>query len=158
MAKQRVLFLCTGNCCRSQMAEALLRHFGCQSFEVCSAGSHPAGFIHDLALGAMRAMDLDCKGQRSKSWDEFADVGFDVVITLCDAAAGRPCPSWSGAPIRVHWPMPDPATHLGPEDERRELAMRVANRLRLKIQRMIQLDWSVDTEVLTAELTRLADL
>ena len=156
--KMRVLFLCTGNCCRSQMAEALFRHEAAEAFEVCSAGSHPAGFIHDLALGAMEAMGITCDGQWSKSWDELADSKMDVVVTLCDAAAGQVCPDWSGAPIRVHWSMPDPAMHAGSEDERRELAMRVADRLRLKIQRMIQLNWSASKEVLAAELTRLGDL
>ena len=158
MIKVRVLFLCTGNCCRSQMAEALFRHYAKDGFEVCSAGSHPAGFVHELALGAMKAMGLNCDGQRSKGWDELADSKFDVVITLCDAAAGQSCPDWSGAPIRVHWPLPDPAMHYGDEDECRELAMRVADRLRLKIQRLVQLDWSADREVLILELTRLGDL
>ena len=156
--KKRVLFLCTGNCCRSQMAEALLRHDGAEAFEVSSAGSHPAGFLHDLALGAMQAMEISCDGQWSKSWDELADSEVDVVITLCDAAAGQTCPDWAGAPIRVHWPMPDPAMHAGREDERRELARRIADRLRLKIQRMIQLDWSASKEVLMLEMTRLGDL
>ncbi|MCH7995227.1 MAG: arsenate reductase ArsC [Planctomycetes bacterium] len=158
MTKKRVLFLCTGNCCRSQMAEALFRHDAAEEFEVCSAGSHPAGFLHELAIGAMAAMGIRCDGQWSKSWDELADSRFDVVITLCDAAAEQACPDWLGAPIRVHWPMPDPAMYAGSEAERRELAMRIADRLRLKIQRMIQLDWSGEREVLTEELTRLGDL
>ena len=158
MIKRRVLFLCTGNCCRSQMAEALCRHYAAEKFEVCSAGSHPAGFVHELARGAMEAMGLDCDGQWSKSWNDLADSEIDLVITLCDAAAGQACPDWSGAPIRVHWPLPDPAMHHGSEDERRELAMRDADRLRLKIQRMIQLDWSAEREALEVELTRLGDL
>ena len=158
MIKKRVLFLCTGNCCRSQMAEALFRRYAAEEFEVCSAGSHPAGFVHDLALAAMEAMGISCDGQSSKSWDKLADSEFDVVITLCDAAAEQACPDWSGAPIRVHWPMPDPAMYAGSEAERQELAMRIADRLRLKIQRMIQLDWSADREALTVELTRLGDL
>ena len=158
MTKVSVLFLCTGNCCRSQMAEALFRHYANDGFEVSSAGSHPAGFVHELALGAMEAMGLNCDGQWSKSWDELAGSEFEVVITLCDAAAGQTCPYWSGAPIRVHWPLTDPAMHYGSEEECRELAMRVADRLRLKIQRLIQLDWSGDREALIFELTHLGDL
>lgn len=156
--KRKVLFLCTGNSCRSQMAEAILRHLGEDRFEALSAGSHPAGFIHALALEAMQQMDIPIEGQESKSWDTFAGVSFDAVITLCDEAAGQPCPIWPGDPIRVHWSLPDPAFHPGSEEERLAFALRVADRLRVKIQGLIDLDWSLDSPQRTQRLKFLGDI
>ena len=136
------LFLCTGNCCRSQMAETLLRQIGGDRFESLSAGSHPAGHIHALAELAMERMGFATAGQRSKSWDEFADAQVDVVITLCDSAANEPCPIWPGAPLTVHWPHPDPAGLMGDEDERIAAAVRVAATLRRKIEKLVALDFA----------------
>lgn len=138
----RVLFLCTGNSCRSQMAEALLRQIGGDGFEALSAGSHPAGFVHPLALEAMRRMDVPVANLVSKSWNEFADRPVDVVITLCDDAAEEPCPVWPGDPIRVHWSLPDPAYFVGTEQDRIEFTMRIAERLSAKIRGLAALDWT----------------
>lgn len=140
------------------MAEALLRHVGGASFESCSAGSHPAGFIHDTAAKTLQALGIDYAGQSSKSWDEFHGTKIDAVITLCDAAAGQECPNWVGAPVRAHWSLPDPAMTPGTDAERLDLAMRVANRLTLKIQRMIKLDWATGPGELAAELNRLGEI
>lgn len=140
--KRKVLFLCTGNACRSQMAEAMLRHLGGDSFEALSAGSAPAGFIHPLAEEVLEAMDIPLVQPRSKSWDEFADVAVDVVITVCDNAAGETCPVWPGDPLCAHWPLPDPSYHPGTAQERSAFAMQVAGRLRAKIQALVDLDWS----------------
>jgi len=140
------------------MAEALLRHIAGASFEACSAGSHPAGFIHATATKALESLGIAFTGQESKSWDAFADTKIDAVITLCDAAAGQECPNWVGAPVRAHWPLPDPAMLPGTEAERLDLAMRVANRLMLKIHRMIELDWSTAPDELAVELNRLGEI
>ncbi|MBU0716981.1 MAG: arsenate reductase ArsC [Planctomycetes bacterium] len=156
--KRRVLFLCTGNCCRSPMAEALLRRIGGERFEACSAGSQPAGFIHGLAIEAMRRMGISVEGQESKSWDVFRDDPVDAVITLCDAAAAETCPQWPGAPLTAHWSLPDPAYHPGAEEERMELAMRVADRLRLKIEGLVNLDWSADRQQLAKHLNDLGEI
>ena len=156
--KRRVLFLCTGNCCRSPMAEALLRRIGGERFEGCSAGSQPAGYIHGLAIEAMRRMDISTEGQESKSWNEFSNDPVDVVITLCDAAAAETCPKWPGAPLTAHWSLPDPAYYLGAEEERVELAMRVAERLRLKIEGLVNLDWSTGREELAKHLNDLGEI
>ena len=106
----RVLFLCTGNSARSILAEALARHAG---FAAESAGSRPADAVHPQALTLLAREGLPTKGLRSKSWDEFAEGDFDLVVTVCDSAArdaqAEACPAWSRAGRRLHWSLPDPA-------------------------------------------------
>ena len=156
--KHKVLFLCTGNSCRSQMAEAILRHTGADRFDAFSAGSYPAGFIHPLAVEVMNEMGVPLDDQTSKSWDEFSDTLFDVVITVCDDAAAESCPVWPGDPIRAHWSLPDPAYHQGTEEERLEFARRVALRLRTKIEGLVTLEWSKDRGELARHLQFLGEI
>ncbi|UCE59210.1 MAG: arsenate reductase ArsC [Phycisphaerales bacterium] len=156
--KTTVLFLCTGNACRSQMAEALLRHLGGDRFAALSAGSQPAGFVHPLAEIAMERLNVPVADQTSKSWDVFATTPIDVVITLCDAAASETCPNWSSSPITAHWSLPDPTFHLGDEAERVEFAVRVATRLKAKIRGLVDLDWSADRDDLLKRLEFLGEI
>jgi arsenate reductase len=113
MTKKRILFLCTGNAARSQMAEGLARAFHGDEVDVVSAGSRPAGWVHPLAIRAMAAIGVDIHDQYSKSADEFLDQPFDAVITVCDSAA-KDCPTWPGAKRVEHWPIVDPS--YGPDD------------------------------------------
>ncbi len=106
--RHRVLFLCTGNSARSQMAEALVNHFLGDRWEVCSAGSQPAGFVHALAIAAMSELDIDISGARSKSTKESQRAEFDLVITLCDDAR-EACAVWLGRGAHAHIGFPDPA-------------------------------------------------
>ena len=141
-AKIRVLFLCTGNCFRSQMAEAILRHRGGERFEAFSAGWQPAGYIHPLAVRALEERGVPVSPQvRSKDWDEFADEPMDLVVTLCDRAAQETCPVWADAPLQVHWPLPDPVAAFSDEDQVLEFSRQVACRLEKKIERLIKMDW-----------------
>lgn len=133
-----VLFLCTGNSARSILAESLLNHWGRGAFVAFSAGSHPKGAVHPIAIELLRQMRLPTAGLRSKSWDEFAAPGappLDFVFTVCDNAAGEMCPVWPGQPITAHWGVPDPAAVEG-SDTDKWLAFRAAfreleNRIRL---------------------------
>lgn len=107
MEKQKVLFLCTGNSCRSQMAEAIVNARLGQSWEAVSAGTKPAGYVHPLAIQALAEIGIDHQG-RSKLADEFRQTPFDLVVTVCDSAAEE-CPLWLGQGSRLHHSFPDPA-------------------------------------------------
>ncbi|MDP6380720.1 MAG: arsenate reductase ArsC [Phycisphaerae bacterium] len=107
MAKKKVLFLCTNNSCRSQMAEGLLRHMAGEDFEVSSAGTHPT-HVNEYAIKAMAEVGIDIAEQRSKSLGKFMDEDFDCVITVCDSARTL-CPVFPGDGEKLHWDIPDPA-------------------------------------------------
>ncbi len=133
-----VLFLCTGNSARSIIAESLINQGGRGRFRGFSAGSHPKGAVHPIALELLRKMNLATEGLRSKSWDEFAAPGappLDFVFTVCDNAAGEVCPYWPGQPMTAHWGVPDPAAVEG-SDTGKWVAFRDAFRMldnRIKI-------------------------
>ena len=113
----RVLVLCTGNSCRSIMAEALINHLGQGRFQAWSAGSHPAGYVHPGSLAALQRHGIDPGQPRSKSWDEMATRPFDLVITVCDQAAAEACPVFAGESRKLHWSIPDPGSTSGTETE-----------------------------------------
>lgn len=108
----KVLFLCTGNSARSILAEHILRMRGNGRFECYSAGSKPTGEVNPLALEVLYQHHIDTGKARSKSWDEYRDMKFDFVITVCDRAK-ESCPIWPGQPIIAHWGSPDPAAVEG---------------------------------------------
>lgn len=118
----KVLFLCTGNSARSQIAECVLNRVGEGRFQAFSAGSHPTGEVHPLALELLERRKHSIDGLRSKDWSEFAAPGapaMDIVITVCDKAAGEVCPVWPGQPVSAHWGFSDPAAATGSAAERR---------------------------------------
>lgn len=110
---QRILVLCTGNSCRSVMAEALFNHFGKGDIEAVSAGSNPAGYVHLKSIETLKRHGIDPGNPRSKSWDEFAGQHFDLIVTVCDAAAAESCPAFIGPVKKLHWSTPDPAKVTG---------------------------------------------
>jgi len=119
-----VLFVCTGNSARSILAESAMNHpaIGGSKFRAFSAGSHPKGEPHPLAIAELQRHKLATTGLRSKSWNEFAKPGappLDFVITVCDQAAGETCPYWPGQPMTAHWGVPDPAAATGTDEEKR---------------------------------------
>jgi len=114
---ERVLVLCTGNSCRSIMAETLINALGAGRYEAVSAGSDPAGYVHPRSIATLKRHGLDAGAPRSKSWDEFAGQHFDLVITVCDAAAAESCPAFIGPVKKLHWSTPDPAKATGTEEQ-----------------------------------------
>ena len=115
-----VLFLCTGNSARSIIAEGILRKLGGETFFSYSAGSQPAGKPNPYALAVLCDHDIDVSFARSKCWDEFANSDapkMDLIITVCDNAAGETCPVWPGHPSMAHWGVPDPATVQGSQKD-----------------------------------------
>lgn len=114
---KNVLVLCTGNSCRSVMAEALINHLGAGQYKAFSAGSKPAGYVHPKSIETLKRHVIEAGAPRSKSWDEFDGQSFDLVITVCDAAASETCPVFLGSHEKLHWPTPDPAAASGSEDD-----------------------------------------
>ena len=125
--KTNVLFLCTGNSCRSQMAEGLLRHLAGERFEVASAGTQPAG-LNPGAISAMQELGIDISHHRSKHLDEFMSHRFDYVITVCDRAK-ESCPVYPWAGSLLHWSFDDPTAATGTEEERKAVFRRVRDEI-----------------------------
>ncbi|HET6604751.1 MAG TPA: arsenate reductase ArsC [Xanthomonadaceae bacterium] len=155
----RVLFLCTGNSARSVLAEATLEALGAPRFAAASAGSHPAGAVHPAALDQLRARGFGTDGLRSKSWDEFAAPGsapFELVVTVCDHAAGEACPAFPGDFTRVHWSLPDPAAVDGDARARAEAFARTHRVLLARLQALVaEPVETMDRAALTAAMQRI---
>ena len=135
MGNPKVLFLCTGNSCRSQMAEGLLRHLAGDRFEVVSAGTEPTA-VNPLAVAAMREIGIDISAQRSKSVKEFLGEPFSYVITVCDNANQR-CPIFPGTFKRLHWSLQDPAAAVGSAAERMPVFRRVRDEIAQRVRDFI---------------------
>ena len=130
--KRRMLFLCTHNSARSQMAEGWLRALGKEDFEVCSAGTE-ATFVRPLAIKAMAELGIDISGQQSKTLDRYLHEPFDEVITVCDAAA-EACPVFPHAAHRRHWSLEDPSQAAGTPEEQLAVYRSVRDTLRARIE------------------------
>jgi arsenate reductase len=152
-----VLFLCTGNSARSILGEALLNHLGEGRFRAFSAGSQPKGEPHPMAIDVLRSHGFSTQGLRSKSWNEFAGPGappIDLIITVCDNAAGETCPVWPGRPIAAHWGIEDPAAVEG--EGQREAFEQALRYLRNRISLLVALPMrSIDELALRSELRQI---
>jgi arsenate reductase len=155
-----VLFLCTGNSARSIMAESILRREGGGLVHAWSAGSHPTGRVNLHAIDLLRERGYPVDALRSKSWDEFAGDAaphFDIVITVCDAAAGEACPLWPGRPVTAHWGVPDPAAVEGSEADKRAAFARAFDVLAARIRAFLALPVAqLPRESLTHALREIA--
>lgn len=158
----QILVLCTGNSARSLIGEALLNHYASDKWQAYSAGSHPKGMPHPMAIRTLQAHGIETKTLRSKSWDEFSTAQspqLDVVITVCDNAAAEVCPLWHGAPIKVHWGIADPAAETGSESQQRVAFETTYDILKHRIERMSKLSLVIDNpSQLHAQLSALATL
>lgn len=131
MTARRVLILCTGNSCRSQLAEAIVNGELSPGWEAVSAGTRPAGYVHPKAIQVLGELGIEWQG-RSKSVEEFRGQAFDSVITVCDSAA-EDCPVWLGPGRKVHIGFPDPAAATGSEDEILAVFRQVRDDIRAQI-------------------------
>lgn len=151
-----ILILCTGNSARSILAEALFNTLGAGRVQAFSAGSHPAGQVNRFALEQVKALDYPVEGLRSKSWDEFALPGapiMDVILTVCDRAAGETCPIWPGHPVTGHWGFADPAAVEGSEAEKRAAFASTLQQIRRRVERFLSLPLeSMSREVLAEQV------
>ena len=132
MSKKKVLFLCTGNSCRSQMAEGFVKNDLSKKWKAYSAGTRPSGYVHPLAIEAMAELGIDISKGKSKSVDEFRKKKFDLVITVCDDAA-EDCPIWLGEGRVVHISFPDPAEAKGSEEEKMHVFRNVRDDIRRRV-------------------------
>ena len=153
-----VLFLCTGNSCRSILAEATFNHLAPPGWRAMSAGSHPTGTVHPRSLALLAREGIATTGYHSKSWENLPAVP-DIVITVCSNAAGETCPAYIGHVVRAHWGVEDPAHATGTDaqiDARFFEAYRI---LRARIEAFLALpidELRTDRKRLTAELARIA--
>ena len=137
-----VLFLCTHNSARSILAEALLNHIGGARFKAYSAGSQPGTAPKPLALEVLKHAGVDTSTLRSKSWDDFAGEAapkMDLVITVCDNAAGETCPYWPGQPATAHWGYPDPSDVQGTPEQQREAFRHTMLAIKRRLELLIAL-------------------
>ena len=132
MPKSTALFLCTGNSCRSQMAEGLVNHYLSNEWQAYSAGTRPSGYVHPMAIQAIAELGIDISKNRSQSTDDFRSKKFDLVVTVCDNAA-EDCPVWLGEGEVVHISFPDPAEATGTEEEKMMLFRSVRDDIRRRV-------------------------
>lgn len=140
--RTRVLFLCTGNSCRSQMAEGLLRHLAGDRYESLSAGSKPAGYVHPGSVAVMNELGIDISAQASKSINDFlppAGTPPDLIISVCSGAE-HDCPVFPGNVERLHWPFDDPAHATGTDEEKLACFRRVRDEIQSKLKSGLNLE------------------
>lgn len=154
-----VFVICTGNSCRSVMGEALFNHLGQGRIQAFSAGSHPIGRINQGALATLKRHGLPTEGYQSQSWDDFEHQPMDIVITVCDNAAGETCPLYLTKAVRAHWGVSDPGHVEGSEEEKIAAFEQTFRILTLRINKMLALPLeTMSPEALTAELNAIGKI
>lgn len=151
----KVLVLCTGNSCRSVMGEALVNHLGAGRFQAWSAGSNPIGRINAGALATLARHGLPTEGYVSKSWEALESIDFDILLAVCDSAAGEACPVYLSSAARANWGVADPGHHTGTPEEIPAFEATFAT-LKHRVQRLVELPMdSLSREELCGELDRI---
>ena len=154
---KKILVLCTGNSCRSIMAEGLINHFGKENFQAFSAGSNPAGYVHPMSIKTLEKSGIFKSDYKSQSWDDFSDIDFDLVITVCDNAAGEACPVYLSSAPKVHWGVEDPAKFEGSEEEIENEFHRIFTILAKRTHAMVE-KYSISKKLQLEELTQIGSL
>lgn len=159
---KHVLILCTANSARSILGEAILNQMGNGRFKAYSAGSHPRGTPNPRAIALLDSLGYPTADLRSKSWDEYSGPeaqAMDIVITVCDAAAGEACPYWPGAPVRAHWGIPDPAAIEGSAEAQLKAFQLAHDRLKQRFSALVALPVeSMTADELNGHLREIAKL
>ena len=154
---KKILVLCTGNSCRSIMAEGLINHFGKEDFQAFSAGSNPAGYVHPMSIKTLEKSGIFKADYKSQSWDDFSDIDFDLVITVCDNAAGEACPVYLSSAPKVHWGVEDPAKFEGSDEEIENEFQRIFAILAKRTHAMVE-KYSISKKLQLEELTQIGSL
>jgi arsenate reductase len=136
----KILYICTHNRCRSILSEAITNQLGQGRLVAKSAGSQPAGEVHPLSLKYLAESGINTDGLQSQSWDEFEDFSPDIVITVCDSAAGESCPIWFGASVKVHWGLSDPSKLEGSEAEIADAFKQTISEISERVEKLLALD------------------
>lgn len=155
-----VLFLCTGNSCRSILGEATFNHLAPEGWRAMSAGSQPAGYVHPRSLALLAREGIGTEGFYSKSWDKLPATP-DIVITVCASAAGETCPAYLGPVLRTHWGVEDPAHATGTDEEIDAAFMKAYRILRARIEAFLALpldELEHDRARLKSEMDRIGSL
>jgi arsenate reductase len=152
----KLLFICTHNRCRSIIAEAVCNHLDGDVLQARSAGSQPSGEVHPLSLRYLQQAGIATEGLKSQSWDDHEDWQPDVVITVCDSAAGEQCPVWFGRSLKVHWGLVDPSRMDGSEEEIAAAFRHTIDLLRDRLQQLSAANPNaLDKDQLLTLLTKL---
>ena len=139
------------------MAEGLINHFGKQNFQAFSAGSNPAGYVHPMSIKTLEKSGIFKSEYKSQSWDDFSDIDFDLVITVCDNAAGEACPVYLSSAPKVHWGVEDPAKFEGSEEEIENEFQRIFTILAKRTHAMVE-KYSISKKLQLEELTQIGSL
>ncbi len=136
----KILFICTHNRCRSILSEAIVNHKNDPRLIAASAGSQPVGEVHPLSVKYLSEAGIKTDGLKSQSWDELEDFNADVVVTVCDSAAGEACPVWFGKSIKLHWGLNDPSKVQGSEAEIKAAFLTVMKEIESRVKAILSLD------------------
>lgn len=152
----KILYICTHNRCRSILSEAITNHFSDGKLIAKSAGSQPAGEVHPLSIKYLQEAGIATDGLRSQSWVDFQAFDADLVVTVCDSAAGESCPLWFGKSLKVHWGLADPSKLQGTEEQLAAAFRDTIEQIKQRVQQLVNLDVDVtDKDAFKAALAEL---
>lgn len=152
----KILYICTHNRCRSILSEAITNHLSKGKIVAKSAGSQPSGEVHPLSIKYLLQAGISTDGLSSQSWDEFEDFAPDIVVTVCDAAAGESCPLWFGSSVKVHWGLADPSKLVGTDSAIAQAFNASIKEITLRVEQLSSLHVELhDKQALRTALAKL---
>ena len=152
----KILFICTHNRCRSILSEAIANDANDSRLQAASAGSQPVGQVHPLSIKYLQELGISTEGLQSQSWDDLESFAPDVVVTVCDSAAGETCPVWFGKSIKLHWGLEDPSKVQGSDEQIKAAFLACINEIKFRIHKILELDLdNLSGDALKAELVKL---